>query len=252
MNVLVIISIYVVIPGPLLTKIVTSVIFSTELILALYTQEQTPIINKTSILTGIIITNLLGFYSWSAITQFRRRQFHIHMELQQAKQNAEFLARTDPLTEISNRRAFMERGCKEFSRARRYQRLLSLALIDIDDFKSINDQYGHQVGDLVLNKFCQLVTKQIREQDVLGRIGGDEFGLLLPETTLEEAQVITARLCETFRQTIIELQGKHISTSFSAGLVTTQPSDQSFEQLLQRTDQKLYQAKKTGKDRIEI
>ena len=105
---------------------------------------------------------------------------------------------------------------------------------------------------MVLKMFSNIFNNQIREQDILGRIGGDEFGLLLPETALEEAGVIVTRHCERFRQTNIEFQNQHISTTFSAGIAIIQSSDQSFEQLIRRSDQKLYQAKKTGKGHIKL
>ena len=104
----------------------------------------------------------------------------------------------------------------------------------------------------MLINFSQTVNDKIREQDILGRIGGDEFGLLLPETTMEEAQVIAARLCKAVQQKVTTIQEQQISTSCSAGFTTMQPSDQTFENLLQRADQKLYRAKSTGKGHIEI
>lgn len=252
LDILIIITIYAIFPAPVSAKVIASLLLSTKTICLLINHAQILGSSGASIVTGVLTTNVLGYYSWNAIANFRYQQYAIHMELEQARKKAEYLARIDPLTDINNRRAFTEQGQEEFSRSRRYQRLLSLVMIDIDNLKPINDQYGHQAGDLILKLFSQTVNRQIREQDILGRIGGDEFGLLLPETTLQEAQVIATRLGGLFRQNGISLQNQKIATSFSAGVATIQPSDESFEQLLHRADQKLYLAKNTGKRRVEI
>jgi diguanylate cyclase (GGDEF)-like protein len=201
---------------------------------------------------SVLIANVLGFYSWKAITKFRHQQYAIQSELEEARKKAEYLAHIDPLTCLNNRRAFMEYGQDEFSRSIRHQRALSMVMIDIDDFKPINDKFGHQMGDEVLKLFSQTVYKQIRAQDIFGRIGGDEFGLLFPETNLQEAQLITDRVCRLLCQEKIPIQDELISPSFSAGVAEIEATDQSFEQLLQRADQKLYLAKQAGKHRVEV
>jgi diguanylate cyclase (GGDEF)-like protein len=243
LDVLIIITIYAIFPGPISMKVIASLLLSAKTILSLSDHEQLLTNSEISVTIGIVMINLIGYYSWSAISNFRHQQFALHAELKQAQKDAEYLARIDPLTEINNRRAFMELGQEEFSRSTRYKHLLSLVTIDIDNFKSINDKYGHQAGDQMLKDFTKSFGKQIREQDILGRIGGDEFGLLLPETNLEEAQAITSRLYEIFRQKVFSFQKTKISISFSAGVATIQPSDRSFEQLLKRSDQNLYHAK---------
>jgi diguanylate cyclase (GGDEF)-like protein len=251
LDVLIIITIYAIFPGPLSIKVIASLLLSAKTILSLFDHEQLLANSEISIIIGILMINLIGYYSWSAISNFRHQQFAKHVELKQARKDAEYLARIDPLTEINNRRAFMELGQEEFSRSNRYKHLLSLVLIDIDNFKSINDKYGHQAGDQMLKDFTKTISRQIREQDILGRIGGDEFGLLLPETDLEEAQAITTRLYEIFRQKVFSFQKTKISISFSAGVATLQPSDRSFEQLLKHSDQNLYHAKDSINGRNE-
>lgn len=251
MTELVIISIYAIIPAPLGVKISVGMLFSLELTSLLFEQAPSPLISRASILTGLVATNILGIISWSAISQFRHTQFNIQTELEQAKQRAEILARTDPLTEAYNRRAFIERGEQEFARAVRYQRNLSLIMFDLDNFKSINDRYGHPTGDIVLKRFTQQFAHEIRSQDMLARLGGDEFGLLLPEANQESAQQTAKRICEEFYKTAISFNGHTLHASISAGVSTLTPTDESFGVLLQRADQKLYQFKRARKNQIQ-
>jgi diguanylate cyclase (GGDEF)-like protein len=252
LDVLIIITIYALFFGPLSSKITASLLISAKTIYMLIDHVQIRQDSGSTIIMSILIANVLGFYSWKAITIFRRQQYAIQSELEEARKKAEYLARIDPLTCLNNRRAFMEYGQDEFSRSIRHQRTLSMVMIDIDDFKPINDKFGHQMGDEVLKLFSQTVYKQIRAQDIFGRIGGDEFGLLFPETNLQEAQLITDRLCRLFCQETLTFQNATISPSFSAGIAAMDGADQSFEQLLQRADQKLYLAKQAGKHRVEV
>lgn len=162
------------------------------------------------------------------------------------------LATQDGLTGINNRRHFFILAAVEVQRARRYQKPLSLLLIDIDRFKLVNDTFGHQVGDVTLQNVAGLLQTTVRDIDISGRYGGDEFCLLMPETNSSDALKAAERLLELIRQLEISTsQGtQHITASI--GISTLQEEHSSFDEVLQHADQALYCAKQSGRNRIEI
>ena len=160
------------------------------------------------------------------------------------------LANTDMLTGIYNRRAFLEQAEKLWILSRRYQRPLNTLMIDIDHFKSINDNYGHAKGDEVLRDVAAICKQTIRESDTFGRIGGEEFAVLFPETGLDNALLGAERI----RQAVESLQFSHggdmFRTSISIGVAERKGKDDSFDLLLQRADNALYKAKQRGRNRV--
>ncbi|SDG48690.1 diguanylate cyclase [Roseospirillum parvum] len=160
------------------------------------------------------------------------------------------LADTDGLTGLLNRRAFMESLEALAGQARRYGRPLSLLTIDADHFKRINDTHGHPAGDAVLVHLAALVRAALRDCDQIGRLGGEEFAALLPETDAEGALRLADRLLETVRTTPADIpSGPSISFTVSLGVATLGGPEESTESLLQRADQALYGAKAGGRDR---
>lgn len=174
------------------------------------------------------------------------------LELERLNQELDLLARTDPLTGCYNRRHFMERGREELSRVKRYSRPCCLMVFDLDHFKPINDRYGHEVGDDVLKEFVRLMQVQIREQDTFGRLGGEEFGLLMPETTLVNVRPFSVRLFKAVRGARIQTDKGTVAFSASCGAVALTAETASIEQALGRADKLLYEAKAEGRDRIVI
>ncbi|WP_293625835.1 diguanylate cyclase [Salinisphaera sp.] len=157
------------------------------------------------------------------------------------------LALTDELTGIYNRRAIGARMQEELNRAQRYAQPVSVALVDFDRFKQLNDQHGHIAGDRALQLFAELATKQLRNLDSVGRWGGEEFVLLLPNTDANAAMTTAQRLLETIRGAGCTVDGTAVPLTVSAGLATTQ-GDESIETLIDRADQALYEAKANGRD----
>jgi diguanylate cyclase (GGDEF)-like protein/PAS domain S-box-containing protein len=162
---------------------------------------------------------------------------------EQLEQRANF----DVLTNLLTRRALNEQLEKEFSRAQRHANDLSCVLIDIDNFKSINDKNGHQVGDDVLKLFASTCEMSLRKADSIGRWGGDEFVLILPQTDLEQALVIAERLCLDISKLSVDIKNGSLKFSVSLGVVTLSKNILSVEQLLSQADKALYQAKDKGK-----
>lgn len=173
-------------------------------------------------------------------------------ELRRQKEAAELLARTDELTGLANRRAFYEAANHEIQRASRYGVPLTLVLTDLDHFKSINDSYGHHVGDVVLQAFARTLNASIREVDLAGRWGGEEFVILMPDTSLGE----TLRVAERMRLTVAGAPmraGKHsFGYTASFGVATFSADTPTLDALLSRADEALYRAKAHGRNRIEI
>jgi diguanylate cyclase (GGDEF)-like protein/hemerythrin-like metal-binding protein/PAS domain S-box-containing protein len=160
-------------------------------------------------------------------------------------------AKTDSLTGLSNRRHFIEMAEQELVRTRRYDNLLSVLMLDLDDFKAINDRYGHEAGDNVLRKVSDVCRLTLRGIDVIGRIGGEEFAILLPETHSKQAQEVAERLRHQIEdaQIFVEPDGVlHVTASI--GVTTLNTTDTDVNRLLKLADKALYEAKRTGRNKV--
>ena len=172
------------------------------------------------------------------------------LELSAANNKLKEVANTDNLTGIRNRRAFMEEARVLFGLAKRHRRPLSLLMIDIDFFKRVNDTYGHQVGDQVLIQLSRVMSGCLRGTDILGRIGGEEFAAILPETVIEQTSVLTKRLLDTVRNTTIDIDAETVlKVTISIGVTTAPPLPSAVDALIKEADTALYNAKSSGRDR---
>jgi diguanylate cyclase (GGDEF)-like protein len=168
----------------------------------------------------------------------------------QSERQLRYLAETDPLTGVRNRRAFMDVGEKLIGQD---EPRLCLMLFDVDHFKSINDSFGHDIGDVVLTSLAGLVQDRLRESDVLARVGGEEFAVLLPDCGIEEALKIADRLCNQVAEAVILPAGKRAdAVTISIGLSTYESGDDSLATILKRADQAVYAAKRNGRNRVEV
>jgi diguanylate cyclase (GGDEF)-like protein/PAS domain S-box-containing protein len=176
------------------------------------------------------------------------------MAIENARLHAEIqkLATLDPLTGINNRRAFFELAHHEVVRFLRTGRPLSMMMIDIDDFKCINDAHGHATGDRVLQAVASLLKNKTRALDIIGRIGGDEFAVLLPDTDKYESMEVGYRILKGIHETTIESKTETIRVSLSLGIRQIPQYQADLDLLLEQADQAMYQAKKKGGDRIEV
>jgi diguanylate cyclase (GGDEF)-like protein len=171
--------------------------------------------------------------------------------IRQMKDELERLGIEDPLTGSFNRRKFHEDLEIELSRAKRLEEQISILMIDLDHFKSVNDSYGHMAGDVVLKTIVTEINHQLREYDTLYRYGGEEFIVILPESSVEHALIVGERIRSAVSNTQIRIDSEHfISVSTSIG-ISTFPEDAREENgLLQSADQAVYAAKKRGRNRV--
>ncbi len=171
-------------------------------------------------------------------------------------QEIQRLATTDTLTGLYNRRYFFERACQEFVRSCRYRHSLTLIMCDLDRFKSVNDTYGHPVGDLVLQTISRLILQTVRQSDLVARFGGEEIIILLPETTLQAGEALAERLRQQIAAERIAINEHAISLTASFGVCGGNPANcqieaqRAIETLIELADQALYQAKQAGRNRV--
>jgi len=170
-------------------------------------------------------------------------------ELEREKKLLEKMAITDDLTRIFNRRYILSRLNEEIKRSERHHGSLSVLMIDIDGFKLINDTYGHQTGDKVLKQIVQTLKKSLRETDMLGRYGGEEFLAVLPETDINNAFYAAERMRKKICKLTWEEAGLHVT--ISCGIAEFKTGEKDFE-LLKRADDLLYKAKTNGRDKCEF
>ena len=184
----------------------------------------------------------------------------INHKLEQVLAREQHLARTDTLTGVNNRGHLFELASRKFNVALRYRLQFSLILLDIDHFKQINDTFGHAVGDQVLQRIIQVVCDQIRSADVIGRYGGDEFVILLPQSNAQDALILADRIHASIADTRIETSNGTITLTFSIGISQvihraprgTVSKTDTVEDLFLRADQALYAAKQAGRNRTVI
>lgn len=174
-----------------------------------------------------------------------KNKITVQTEIERLKQEASI----DGLTGISNRGDFERQIAKYVSNAKRYGRNLSVFLFDIDDFKKINDTYGHQTGDEVLKGITETVKNNIRSCDLIARYGGEEFAVLLPETSAEMAAELAERIRIRISETTVRAEGKSINATASFGVAYLKPETEVHE-LIKKADENLYIAKKNGKNQV--
>ena len=195
----------------------------------------------------VLIFNAYSIYQ-QVIVKRLRRQFSQQLDamghLRMRAEEFHRLATTDPLTGLANRRTGEERLIAELARSRRYGHPLTLVAFDLNNFKQINDQYGHAAGDLVLRAFAQKLATTLRASDVAVRLGGDEFLAVLPECKIDQASNLLTRL----KPLEVSYQGMLIPVEFAAGPVGYEQGD-TLEQFLERADRTLYADKRAAKPR---
>jgi diguanylate cyclase (GGDEF)-like protein len=169
------------------------------------------------------------------------------------QQNLEYQTQTDALTGLFNRRAFERKIAEEYERAKRYKHAVSLLLLDIDNFKNINDTYGHHGGDMALVKISAILREKTRRSDFPARYGGEEFVLVLPETDQESGLQVANKIHEEIRSQIFGTSAMPFALTVSIGLSSTSTKPYSdWRQMIEDADEAMYLAKNSGKNRVQV
>src|SRR5215207_1114040 len=180
------------------------------------------------------------------------KQIGVSLERARLFQEVQSLALTDPLTGLQNRRSLFELGRVEFARMQRMKRSFCCMMLDLDHFKKINDEYGHLIGDHVLQEFARRCKNLVREVDLVGRYGGEELIILLPETDIPTSMQVAERLCTSIASEPIKIFNKEISVTVSIGVATQDENTTDLETLIARADQAMYIAKHKGRNRVAL
>jgi diguanylate cyclase len=196
---------------------------------------------------GSLLFMLAALRATKVLSTALHNSFQLARELRNAKDRYEKLAQTDFLTGLNNRRAFYEHGQPLVNYCQRHSRTLSAMMLDVDHFKSINDTHGHVAGDAVLHRLAQVLATNIRKSDICGRMGGEEFAILLPDTTLDAASSLAEKLRQAIEETPVLHEGVQLRFTASIGVAA---DGYDIDKLLHCSDLALYRAKTEGRNRV--
>jgi len=180
-----------------------------------------------------------------------REKWNLMKEKERLQEELAHMAMYDALTDILSRRALLEQAEVERQRTRRYNRDLSILMIDIDHFKKVNDAYGHIIGDVVLREVAQALKKQTRRSDYVGRYGGEEFLIILPETRLDKALILAEKLRKRVAELTIPADGRILKDITVSIGVSAYETDPTIDEFINRSDQWLYKAKAGGRNQVQ-
>lgn len=210
------------------------------------------------IVTGYVSAwrvQMLQRQQYALLMAARASNDQLRQEVEQRRALQEALriqASIDPLTGLNNRREYEKLFTYEMARARREGHALSLVMLDLDHFKHVNDEHGHAAGDEVLRRVAQLCREKFREVDIAGRLGGEEFVVLMPNTALRDACEVARRFLQELTATDIVYEGLILRVQATAGVAELQAHEDQLETLLQRADHALYAGKQTGRNRVML
>lgn len=202
-----------------------------------------------ALLFALFTSRLIYF---SAIEQSRSEKERLEHLVKMRTREIELLSQTDSLTGLWNRRHLEETLESEFKRAKRYSNELSIMIIDLDHFKNINDTYGHMAGDEVLREISARIKKCQRETDFIGRYGGEEIVVILPETDLHTASKVAETIRKTIEKEPVEFEDEIINVTTSIGISSLRNEHENYATLFSEADEALYNAKKLGRNRVEV
>ncbi len=250
---IIVLSLYLVMPNGLIQKILLAGILTVgDMSVIAFWKDPTDGLLFVTIFLSYMIANILGIFISSRLSKFRQNQYRALRQEQNTREELEKVAFLDYLTGVYNRRKFFELGNIEFSRFKRYGSAFSIIMLDLDYFKRLNDEYGHDAGDVFLKEFVNVISKHKRSSDILGRLGGEEFAVILPETNLEFAQQAANRILSHCGEAKISYYNQCLFTTVSIGITEAEASDRSFAETMRRADNALYKAKSEGRNRVIV
>lgn len=248
---------YLLIPNRQAYKFVPAFLSSLISIYILFNYE---IVNFRPITYSVLIANVSAAFALNVIGLLaslrldaqRYQQYLIQKTMMDGHAQLKELANTDSLTGMLNRRSFFETADIHFDRFKRYHEIFSFVIVDLDNLKNINDTYGHPAGDHAIGLVTGTIYAEKRSSDTIGRLAGDEIGVLLPNTNANEAQEVLRRIKRVLAETIVESPSKQeFQVRFSAGITEAHETDETFDEIYRRADQALLSAKQSGRNRIE-
>jgi len=245
---------YLLIPNKLDNQIILASLFTIgEAVIFFLVREPLPQPILFTIIFTFLLANAAGLAGSWRMKLLRRREFTAREKDELSKRKLEQMATMDGLTGIYNSRAILQIARSELTRFHRYGRSFTFLMMDIDHFKMINDNYGHLVGDNVLKNMVEVITAQLRHIDIMGRLGGEEFGIILPETDEGEAMLISERILQVVRAMRVQAEGKEpVRITISIGRTSVHTGDTGPDSFIARADAAMYRAKRNGRDRVEI
>jgi diguanylate cyclase (GGDEF)-like protein len=224
--------------GLFYTALSIAVIITANILTTLHISQ----VGINSAVLGLVIGGLLSWIYTNKIESYE-------MSLNEKNEELRQLASIDGLTGIINRRSFDELSKRYFETAHREKKELALLVLDLDFFKTVNDRYGHQVGDILLIRFAKAIEPLLRKSDIFGRIGGEEFAILLFHTDLSGGLILSKKIHEALKDIALTCEDEQIGVTCSIGISQIKQSDTDFYELFKRADKALYQAKDEGRNR---
>ncbi|MCA1905263.1 MAG: GGDEF domain-containing protein [Desulfarculus sp.] len=254
MDATIIIIIFAMLPVRPTWRVWPGLLYTLSSLFSLWFEKTNPGAGPMGTYTTALALAALGGASFSLrLENLRRRHFIAQQSDRRVKEELQHLASTDGLTGLLNRRKFLELAEVEFRRHQLYGHPLAVIIADLDHFKRINDRFGHLTGDLALQGFSRHLAKCVRELDLLGRIGGEEFGLVLPNTDAEQARQVAERIRRGCGDLGLDAAVRPMEVfTVSLGVSEARRDDRDLTQLLDRADMALYQAKAAGRDRVRV
>ena len=246
-------SAYVLIPTQPRMRMIPPILMTLGNLWIIFTVKEIPSTAWVGItVSAYFLLHLAGILTAVSTFNARREQFRLQHEQGLVKEKLLKLAIADELTGIYNRRYFLERAAEEFERHTRHGHPLTLMIADLDLLKQINDKYGHYAGDLAIRQFTSLIMREKRTTDIFGRLGGEEFGLLLPDTTLEKAKSVVNRIFDQRHLLVVRTADQDIHFSYTAGMAECRLGCQTLDDLFRSADRALYRGKENGRNRVEV
>ncbi|MEN6567115.1 MAG: GGDEF domain-containing protein, partial [Veillonellales bacterium] len=253
LNPLVVLLIAIYLPGNIWKKIVLAGCLATsDLTIVVFLKTPKYALSSEVIASSYLLSLLLGFVIAAKFRNFRYKQYYALVKEHTLRLELEKVAYTDYLTGALNRRKFFQLGERQFNLFKESEGFFSIIMLDVDYFKNLNDKFGHAAGDIFLKSFTKTIVDHKRSGDILGRLGGEEFALILPETKLESAIEMAERLRNLSENNEAFFNKKVLQTTVSIGVTEVWTKDESFHDVLKRADDALYLAKSKGRNRVQL